>query len=71
MVLPGFTPAQYEVLEELLTCTDRVTAALTFPYEAAQAGREKDGLYFMSAETIIRLETLAQETGAGGRRTFS
>ena len=61
----GFTPAQYEVLEKLLTCTDRVTAALTFPYEAAQAGREKDGLYFMSAETIIRLETLAQETGAG------
>ena len=41
----GFTPAQYEVLEKLLICTDRVTAALTFPYEAAQAGKGRSVLH--------------------------
>lgn len=62
----GFTPAQYQVIEELLRVGSRLTVAVTIDGEADIYNEKKTGDFFsLSRKTIGVLNRLAKETKAG------
>ncbi len=60
----GFTPAQYNVLELLISYGKDVTVAITLPEEEIN-NLENDGyeLFSLSKETILKLRALAENNG--------
>lgn len=59
----GFTPAQYQVIGELLRCCSRLTAALTIDAGRLQGNGEDS--FSLSRKTIAALRKMAEEAKAG------
>lgn len=62
----GFTPVQYQVLEQLLLCSGRVMLAVTIDGDSDVYNEKKrDDLFSLSRKTVGTMIRLAKETGAG------
>ncbi len=59
----GFTPAQYQVIGELLRCCSRLTAAFTIDADRLESRGED--FFSLSRKTMAVLSKMAEETGAG------
>ena len=65
----GFTPVQYEVIAGLLQYAPKVTVTVTIdPEENPYGRRGSDDLFFMSRNTVTRLQELADLNGVARER---
>ena len=65
----GFTSVQYRIIEQLLRRCESCRVVLTLPPEEETGGDDPRNLFFLSSQTVQRLEKTAREAGRLSRVT--
>ena len=59
----GFTPVQYRLIEELMTCASEMTVTVTLPEQYLERPAEEHDLFALSSKTRQKLLRIAEKTG--------